>query len=117
MRKLVIVFVVSLLVSACAAVGPAGSWGYTVTGTPQGDFTGDLIVTKNETGYTAKLSSKDGEILFNSFTYNKKEKKSTGTFDFSGTAVEFKAGVEKEQMKGSMTAGGMEFPFNASKKK
>ena len=117
MRKLVFVLSVSLLFSACTAVGPAGSWNYTVTGTPQGDFTGDLIVTKNETGYAAKLSSKDGEIPFNSFTYNKKEKKSAGTFDFSGTTIDFKAGVEKEQMKGTMTAGGMEFPFSATKKK
>ena len=116
MRKLVLVLCLSLLVSACATVGPTGSWNYTVTGTPQGDFTGDLIVTKNEKGYAAKLSNKDGEIPFNLFTYNKKEKKSTGTFDFSGTTVDFKAGVEKEQMKGTMTAGGMEFPFTASKK-
>ena len=117
MKKLAFAFIVSFLVSACAAVGPTGSWDYTVTGTPQGDFKGELIVTKNETGYTAKLSSKDGEIPFNSFTYDKKGKKSAGTFDFSGTAVDFKAGVEKEQMKGTMNAGGMEFPFTATKKK
>ena len=117
MRKLLFVFAVGLVVSGCLAVGPAGSWNYTVTGTPQGDFTGEMMVTKNEKGYAAKLSSKDGEIPFNSFTYNKKEKKSAGTFDFSGTTVDFNANVEKEQMKGAMTAGGMEFPFTALKKK
>ena len=67
MRKLLFVFAVGLVVSGCLAVGPAGSWNYTVTGTPQGDFTGEMMVTKNEKGYAAKLSSKDGEIPFNNF--------------------------------------------------
>ena len=117
MKKLIFVFVISLLFSSCAGIGPAGTWNYTVTGTPQGDFTGDMIVDKNETGYAAKLSSKDGVIPFNTFTYDKKEKKSSGKFDFSGTTVDFNASVEKEQMKGTMTAGGMEFPFTATKEK
>ncbi|HRI79011.1 MAG TPA: hypothetical protein PLR06_05690 [Cyclobacteriaceae bacterium] len=117
MRKFILLIVLCLLVWSCASVGPSGSWDYKVTGTPQGDFNGELIVTKNEKGYAAKLSSKDGEIPFNLFTYDKKEKKSAGTFDFSGTTVQFNANVEKEQMKGTMNAGGMEFPFAASKKK
>lgn len=117
MRKSFYAFTLCLFVSACAAVGPTGSWDYKVTGTPQGDFTGELIVAKNDQGYSAKLKNKDGEISFNSFTYDKKEKKSAGKFDFSGTTVDFSANMEKDQLKGSMTAGGMEFPFSASKKK
>ena len=117
MKRILFTLIICSLISSCASVGPAGQWNYTVTGTPQGDFTGEMTVTKNDKGYAAKMKNKEDEINFNSFTYDKKEKKTVGSFDFSGTSVEFNALLAKDQLKGTMNAGGMEFPFTATKKK
>ena len=107
----------AFLISSCATMGPVGSWDYTVTGTPQGDYAGVMTVTKTEAGYSAKLSGQAGEITFDKFTFDRKTKKTGGDFFYSDTPIAFSAQVDKDQMKGLMSTGDMEFPFNATRKK
>ena len=117
MKKITFLLTLSVLAASCASTGPVGNWNYSVTATPQGDFSGVMTVTKGEKGYAAKLNGQTGEVFFKTFSYNKKEKKAEGTFDFSGTSILFNTQVEKDKMNGTMAAEGMEFPFTASRKK
>ena len=118
MKKIAPLLPLILLISSCASVGPAGNWDYSVTGTPQGDYSGVMTVTKmKEGGYAAKLNGQAGEISFDKFSFDKKTKQTKGNFYFSGTDVYFAAQVIKEQMKGMMSAGDMDFPFLATRKK
>ena len=120
MKKL-IYFFVSFIIISCAstklAMVPVGGWDYSITGTPNGDFSGVLTVTLEGEKYTASLKSQLGEIKFSETQYDKATKKLTGTFDFEGTPIEFESTTEGDAMKGSVSAGGGSWPFNASRKK
>ena len=116
MKKILLLLIVISCVSACAP-GPIGAWNYSVTGTPQGDYKGILIINKTNKGYAAKMQGDAGETTFNKFTYVKKEQKTEGDFDFSGVNILFSAKLDKDQLKGIMSTSGMEFPFSGTRKK
>jgi hypothetical protein len=116
MKKAIYFLVLIALVSSCAP-GPIGAWNYTVTGTPEGDFAGVMEIAKKENGYSAKMKSRGNETPFNTFQYSDKTKKAEGTFDYSGTPINFQALLDKDQLNGAMSAGGMDFPFKATRKK
>ncbi len=105
-----------VLVASCAP-GPIGAWNYSVTGTPQGDYAGVMTISKKDKGYSAKLMSAGNETTFNKFSYIKATKKTEGDFDFSGTQILFSAQLNKDQLKGTMSTSGLEFPFTATRKK
>lgn len=117
MKKFLILFVVGLMAASCASLSPVGTWNYTISGTPQGDFTGAMEVTKQEAGYAATLRSANGEMKFEQFTFDKKTAKSTGTFYYQSMGVNFDAAVTKAAMDGSVSVQGMSFPFKAARKK
>jgi hypothetical protein len=116
MKKLIYVALVAILFSACAP-GPIGVWKYSVTGTPQGDYSGNLTISKAPTGYAAKMDGTGSEIAFNKFSFNKKTKQADGDFDFSGLTIFMSAKLNKDEMKGNMSTSGMEFSFSATRKK
>lgn len=103
-------------VSTKLATAPVGIWDYSITGTPEGDFTGDLIVSITEGSYAALLKSRVGEITLSNPTYDNGAKKLTGTFDYQGTTVFFESITAGETMTGTVSAGGSNFPFKATKK-
>ncbi len=118
MKRLILPLFLIALLASCASVGPTGTWDYSVTGTPQGDYTGIMTVTRQKVGYVAKMNGQQaGEIAFEKFSFDKKSKLSKGLFYFSGAEITFSAAVTKEQMKGSMSTSGMDFPFLATRKK
>jgi hypothetical protein len=116
MKKIFCFIALIALLSSCAPA-PIGAWNYTVTGTPEGNFAGVMKIAKKENGYSATMNSKGGETVFNSFSYSAKTKKAEGTFDYSGTPINFQAQLNKDQLNGTMSTGGMEFPFKATRKK
>lgn len=116
MKTNTLILGVIILLSSCAP-GPVGSWAYSVTGTPQGDYTGVMAISKKDKGYSAKMETQGTETPFNKFVYLKKEMKTEGDFDFSGVNILFSAKLNKDQLKGTMSTSGMEFPFMATRKK
>lgn len=116
-RTLFIVGVIATLFSSCVINKPAGNWDYSVTGTPQGDYSGILIVSSGKEGYTAKLTGATGDVPFEKFVWDKKQSKATGNFYFSGIPLTFSATIDKDNMKGNISTGDMEFPLNANRKK
>lgn len=116
MKKLIFLFV-TIAAVGCASLSPVGTWNYTISGTPQGDFTGAMEVTKQEAGYAATLKTTDGEMKFEQFTFDKKTAKSAGTFYYQSMGVNFDAAVTKATMEGSVSVQGMSFPFKAARAK
>ena len=116
MKKIIILAISALALASCAP-GPVGVWNYSVTGTPQGDYTGTLTVQKATAGLTAVMDGQTGKVAFNKFTYTKKDQKTEGDFDFSGVNILFSAKLNKDQLKGTMSTSGMDFPFDATRKK
>ncbi len=116
MKRLVLILALAIAVSSCAP-GPVGAWKYSVTGTPQGDYAGTLNIEKSPTGYAAKMDGTGGVTPFNKFSFDKKKKITEGDFDFSGVNIVFSAKLNKDELKGTMSTSGMDFPFAATRKK
>jgi hypothetical protein len=117
MKKLLYLLLI-LVVSSCASISPAGNWNYTITGTPQGDYSGVLTVTKKDKKtFSAVMKSDAGDFKFNQFTFESKSKKSTGDFDYQGMNVYFDTAIKENEMTGNVSVQGMNFPFKATRKK
>lgn len=117
MKKILYLAMIVTLAS-CASLSPAGQWDYKITGTPQGDYSGVLTVTKKDKdNFNANMKSQAGDLPFNSFVFNAKSAKSTGDFSFQGMTIYFDATVTKTEMTGSVATQGMTFPFTAKRKK
>lgn len=110
---------VSAPAAATVAVSPAGDWDYVITGTPEGDFKGVLKITPVAAAFSAKMVSagSGGELVVDKFTFVKETSKVTGEVPYNGYTVAMDAVLAGDEMKGSMSAGGMDFPFNATRKK
>lgn len=123
MKNLIFVFVALMIVSCATtktskvAVSPAGAWDYSITGTPEGDFNGVMNVTQQDKLYNAKLNAGGSELAIENFTWNEDSKKVGGVLYYSGTPVYLDALLNGDEMSGSMSAGGMNFPFKATRKK
>lgn len=121
--KIIALLFIALIISSCAttktakAPSPAGNWDYTISGTPEGDFVGVMTIAEIDKALSAKLNSSGNELPIEKFAYDKETKKMTGEVYYNGTPVLFDAVMEGEALNGTMSAGGMNFPFKATRKK
>ena len=117
MKKILYIAIV-LSAFSCASISPVGNWDYTITGTPQGDYSGVMSITKKDKNtFSAQMKSQAGDLNFNKFTFDGKTKKSVGDFDYQGMNLNFDAALKENEMTGSISVQGMNFPFKATKKK
>jgi len=123
MKKLFVFMITALVITSCAttktskAVSPAGSWDYTITGTPEGDFFGVLDIATQDKNYVAKMLASGSEIPVNNFIWEAATSKVGGDFNYSGYTVYLDASMAGEAITGSVTTEGMSFPFKATRKK
>ncbi len=123
MKNLFYIFVGLLLLSSCAstktskAPSPNGTWDYTITGTPEGDFSGVLTISEVDKTLSAKMASNVGDLVIDKYLYNKETMKMSGEFYYSGALVLFDAVLAVDQIDGAMSTSGMNFPFKATRKK
>jgi len=123
MKNLYFIFFIALALTACVASkttskapSPTGNWDYAITGTPQGDFKGIMIITEVDKVLTAKLISDGAELPINNFVFNKETLKMSGEFDYSGALILFDGLFAANEITGSMSTSGMNFPFKATRK-
>ncbi len=94
-----------------------GEWDYTVTGTPDGDFKGVLNISSSANTYAAKMISATGEVPVEKFAFVKETNKISGEVPYNGMSVGLDATLAGDQLTGTMFAGGMDFPFSATRRK
>lgn len=118
MRKVALILV-SVLMASCASVSPVvGDWDYKITGTPQGDYSGVLVITKGDKKtLNAVMKSNGSDLPFNQFQFDSKTKKSSGNFYYQAMSISFNASVNSTTMDGSISVENMNFPFTAVRKK
>ncbi len=121
-HSILYVFVILILASCAstktmAPITPVGDWDYSITGTPEGDFKGVLNITSTGEVYTAKMISSNGTVPLEKVTYNKDTKKITGEIPYNGFMVALDATLNGDELIGGTEAGGMTFPFKATRKK
>lgn len=127
MKKIFLLMLVAIVWAACSttqktssakkAPTPEGQWEYSITDTPEGNFSGIMTVTKNGEGYTASLNANGNDLPFDSFNWDETNLKATGELNYSGTPVQFQASMTEDQLEGGLSAMGMVFPFKAVRKK
>ncbi len=124
MKKLFSFVIAVIVLASCnttktskVEITPAGTYTYSITGTPEGDFSGDFIITTQDKNYAAKLMAGGNELPFNACTWNPTDNKVTGDFTYSGYNVFFDATLNGEELTGSVSAEGESFPFKATRKK
>jgi hypothetical protein len=123
MKKIVSLLFIAITITACVATktttkapSPTGSWDYTITGTPQGDFKGVMIIAEADKMLTAKLISDGAELPIDKFVFNKETQKMSGEFDYSGALILLDAVLNVNEITGNMSTSGMNFPFKATRK-
>lgn len=123
MKKLVVFFIAVIALASCTTtksskvITPAGTWDYTITGTPEGDFFGAMIITSQDKMFSAKMNSQGSEIVIDKFTWDATTQKVGGVFDYSGYPVLFEATLAGEELTGTMAVEDSAFPFKATRKK
>lgn len=116
--KNVCLVLVAVAMASCGSLSPIGSWDYKITGTPQGDYSGVLVVTKKDKKTLgAVMKSSGNDLPFNHFVFDSKTKKSGGDFTYQGMGINFDATVSKMEMIGNISVEDMSFPFKATRKK
>ena len=109
-----------LLVSACAttklAQNPMGDWDILVSNTPYGEMKGRLTVNGKPGSFAAVFTIQGDRITVTDYRHDGKTGKSTGSFFFEGNSVRFESQQSGSTVTGTMSAGGMDFPFKGARK-
>ena len=110
---------VVLLVASCAAkkiVDPAiGAWEYTVSGTPNGDYSGIMYIAKEGEMYTGKLTGDTGELSLDDVKIE--SGKMTCSFSAQGYELDMEGTFEGESFTGDVLFDAYtKFPVKATKK-
>ncbi len=117
-----LLIVLILIFSGCSATrktagsGVEGTWEYAITGAPQGDVHGNMVITKASNVYKGSLNMPDGA---QTDIYNLAivKKVLTGKFEFSNMTIDMTGTFEKDKYTGTVSAQGYSFPMTATKKK
>ncbi|MBX2899571.1 MAG: hypothetical protein KF775_07970 [Cyclobacteriaceae bacterium] len=122
MKNKISLLVLVLALAACAvtkttsnAPSPTGNWDYTITGTPEGDFKGQMAVTETDKILKAKLGGNGIDLPIEKFAFDAVTQKLTGEFWYGSTQVYMDVTMNGDQMAGTVSAGGMTFPFKATR--
>lgn len=94
---------------------PSGDWDFTVSGTPYGSIKGTMKISGTSGVYVAKMKAMGDELEMNPMKFDPKTGKASGTFFFQGNSVNFEAVHASGSINGNLSAGGADFPFQATK--
>lgn len=112
-------FVMLVVCFSCAtskvAVNPIGEWNVTVTGTPYGEMAGKLVVSGSPKAWKASLRIQGEDITMDRYSHDGKTGESTGAFFFQGNSVTYTGKQSGASLAGTMSAGGMDFPFKGTR--
>ncbi len=90
-----------------------GIWEYTISDTPEGDFKGNMVITKESDAYRVTISNDQRASELEDVLIE--EKTLSGTYDYQGYQVDLKGVFEGELFKGNVGVDYMSFPMEAKK--
>lgn len=99
--------------SKTMAYDPAGTWNYTVTGTPNGDVNGKLILSKNGDNYTGEMQSAEGSASLDNLQIE--DQKLTANLNYQGMDLTVSGTFEGDNFDGEVAAGYDSFDMTASR--
>lgn len=122
MKTILSLLFIAITITACVATktaskvpSPTGNWDYTISGTPEGDFKGQMVVTETDKILNAKLAGNGIDLPIDKFAFDATSQKLTGEFWYGSTQVNMDVIMNGDQMAGTVSAGGMTFPFKATR--
>lgn len=96
------------------AYSPLGSWAYTVSGTPEGDRSGVMVLSQEGDTYSAKLVLDGNEAPLKNVKVV--DNKLTAILDYQGYDLDVIGTFEGDNFKGSVGLGYDTFPMTATRK-
>lgn len=99
---------------AMKAYTPAGNWDYTVSGIPDGDVSGTLVLMDGAEGMTGRLETDGGSVDLEDVSLA--DNILSAVFAYQGTDVKLKGTFVGEKFTGFVEAQGYEFPITAERK-
>lgn len=91
-----------------------GDWEYLVEGTPNGDVTGVMNISKEDDAFVGKLMSDMGEIGLNDLAIV--ENKLSANFDIQGMTLDMDGTFDGPKFTGTIGVDYNTFPMTATKK-
>jgi hypothetical protein len=105
MKKNILILFVAIMAYGCASVySPAGSWEYMVTGTPNGDVPGTMVLEEVEGVYSGKFVSDMGDMTLENLVYSQEEGLSA-TFYYQGMEFALKGTFMENADTGTVDGG------------
>lgn len=113
-----LVALIMLIWSGCATnkvttVNYAGSYDWSIT-TDNGDMSGTITLNRSADGYTGTIGGDQGTTDLENLKVDGSN--ITANFEYMGYDVTLKGVLSEHDLKGSFSAEGYEFPFDAKKK-
>lgn len=91
-----------------------GTWNYSIAGTPDGDFKGDMVITKEADAYKGTIEASGQKVNINQFII--KDNALSGNFEYNGMLVNITGTFAGNDLTGKVEAQGYAFPLTAKKK-
>ncbi len=119
-KKILLLAIIAAWVAGCATTKNAakfhlGIWEYVVKNTPEGDFTGTMVISKDGDAYSAVMKSPDQETPLHNVVIDGDN--FSGSFDYMGYNVIMKGVFAGDSLTGEMSVEYNSFPFTATKVK
>ncbi|WKN40467.1 hypothetical protein [Tunicatimonas pelagia] len=113
-----VLFVALLWLTSCASsktmtYDPAGTWNYTVTGTPSGTVDGTMVISKNGDSYTGEMQSALGNAALDNLKIE--DNALNASLYFQGTELNVTGTFEGNTFDGEVVAGYDSFGMTASR--
>ena len=123
MKKVLILLVLAFVAYSCASTKKSakavdislGAWDYVVSGTPEGEVTGVMTLTKEGEVYAGNLATSQGSLPLENITVTDNNLKCT--FNYMGYNVDVTGLFEGDAFTGKCTVEYNDFPMKATRKK
>ena len=116
----ILIILAGFILAGCAGTKASkedaylGDWEYLVEGTPNGDVTGIMNISKDGDAFVGKLTSDMGEIALNDLSIA--ENKLSANFDIQGMTLDMDGTFDGPQFTGTIGVDYNTFPMTATKK-
>ncbi len=91
-----------------------GTWSYTITDTPEGDFKGEMVIEKSGDTYSGYLQNDQGQLPFSKVKVV--DGKLIFNFNYEGYPIVGTVTESDGGLKGNVAVEGEQFPLVATKK-